>query len=242
MRLRAWTMLSVEPMVPCMIYAAFIKACSVNKAWNWMPCLPLPTTAPGSLKLLFLFQLRPGGQSREERDLLLLHWLREPGLSSSLGRREPGTQRQSPGSQCSLHKSSTNPLTLSASLCDREGASLARLQAASAANENPKGGTGTRVCENGPFIHPYTPYGPNLPWKALGFPPGWWQRCFDDNEGNNSSGVSIPSPVTSLQGTGRWQESWRRWNSSSRAHHAETREAFKKVQRIRTPLKSSLKV
>lgn len=143
-----------------------------------MPCPPLPTTAPGSLKLLFLFQLQPGSQSREEGDPLLLHLLREPGVAASLGRREPETQRQSPGAcaptpaqsaHCSgeglapQHKTCTNPFTLCAPLCESEGASLARLQAASAANANPKGSTGTRVCENGPFFHPHTTCGPNLP-------------------------------------------------------------------------------
>lgn len=105
-----------------------------------MPCPPLPTTVPGSLKLLFLFQLQPGGQSGKERDPLLLYLLRDPGVPSSLGRREPETQRQSPracvqspahSAHCSgeglalEHKSSTNPFTLSASLCERDRASLA---------------------------------------------------------------------------------------------------------------------
>lgn len=146
-----------------------------------MPCPPLPTTAPGSLQLLFLFQLRPGALSGEERDALLLHLLREPGLSSVLERREPETQRQSLGAKPQLtaltarlkdspHSTKTQitqnqhksiyPFCFSL----QEGRSIALPASGSfSTNANPKGSTGTRVCENGPFIHPYTPYGPNLP-------------------------------------------------------------------------------
>lgn len=66
------------------------------------------------------------------------------------------------------HKSSRNMFTCYASLRKREGASLARLQAAAALNANPKRSAGKRVCENRPICSgqeplPYTPYEPNLP-------------------------------------------------------------------------------
>lgn len=43
-----------SPQLPCVISAAFIKPAAWRKAPNLMPNLPLPSTEPASLKLLFL--------------------------------------------------------------------------------------------------------------------------------------------------------------------------------------------
>lgn len=141
----------------------------MNKAWNLIPSHPLPTTKPGSFKLLFLLQPQPGGEPGKERDppapacaprartFTSKQALREESLRPRTKATEPANWAPAHSTHCSgegCSPSSTKAakiFTLPAFLCKREGASLAGLQGAAVVNANPKGSTGRRVCENGPY-------------------------------------------------------------------------------------------
>lgn len=238
-----------------MLYSAFIEAWIKHETY----CLAILSPPGESLAALsyYFYSSCSLLVSWARKGTCLLQPVLHFHLQAGFDRRKPKTQRQSHGA------SKLSPVSQSALLWWRTRQKAAQKQQksiypfcfsprgkehclSSCSGEcKPEGEHWEKSMWKWPHILqpgalPYTSYGPNLPWKAPGLPPGWWQRCLDDNEGNNSShrGFSSP-PLWSLcreLGGGREVE------TAAAASPHRDREALKKVQHIQTPLKSYLKI